>query len=149
MDESTKQLAEIGAVLARISNYDNRKLDAAVARDWQVMIQRQLHGRWSMDEAMEVVLDHFALPSPPYFTVGLLMEGLRARFRLGEREIPVDVRVAKTRGLVAKDWPRDKPVPVEVAELLERFRAEARELAPAIESHDWESPLALDVGRRL
>lgn len=149
MDKATQQLAEIGAVLARISNYDNRKLDTAVARDWQVMINRELHGRWSVAEATEIVLDHFALSQPPYFTVGLLVDGLRKRFRLTSRDIPVDVRVAKTRGLLAKDWPRDQPVPVEVAAALERFRAAARELAPAVESGPLLSPLRLEVGRQV
>lgn len=136
-------------VLARISNFDNRKLDPAVAKDWKIMLDRQLHGRWSVDVAMDVVLEHFALPQPPYFTVGLLVDGLRKRFRLTARDIPVDVRVAKTRGLLAKDWPRDQPVPVEVAAALERFRAEARELAPAVEPGPLSSPLQLDVGRRV
>lgn len=147
MDEATQQLAEIGAVLARISNYDNRKLDTAVARDWQVMITRELQGRWSAAEAMEVVLDHFALPQPPYFTVGLLVDGLRHRLRLTPKAIVDDVRSAKARGMIAKDWPRDKPIPAEVAAALERFRAEARELAPAIESGPFSSPLSLTVGR--
>lgn len=146
MDEKTRQLAEIGAVLARISNYDNRKLDKAVALDWQLMINRELHGRWSPDAAMEVVLDHFALPQPPYFTVGLLMEGMRHRLRLTPKAIRDDVRSAKARGMVAKDWPRDTPIPVDVAEALERFRAEARELAPAIEGLNVPG-VELEVGR--
>ena len=151
MDQERQRLAEVGMVLARISNFDNRKLDPAVAKDWKIMLDRELHGRWSVDVAMEVVLDHFALPphQRPYFDVGLLVGGLRQRFRLTSRDIPVDVRVAKTRGLLAKDWPRDRPVPIDVAAALERFRAEARELAPAIESGPLSSPLRLDVWRRV
>ena len=76
------ELKEVGMVLARISNFDNRKLDPAVARDWKVMLDRELHGRGTVGDAMEVVLDHFAQPDPPYFTVGLLTEGLRKRLRL-------------------------------------------------------------------
>lgn len=142
------ELKEVGMVLARISNFDNRKLDPSVARDWKIMLDRELHGRGTVEVAMEIVLDHFALPAPPYFTVGLLVEGLRQRFRLTPRDIPVDVRVAKTRGLIDKSWPRDMPVPPEVAVALERFRAEARELAPAIEGANV-SPLPLEVGRRV
>lgn len=141
------ELKEVGMVLARVSNFDNRRLDQSVARDWKIMLDRELHGRGTVGAAMEVVLDHFSLPDPPYFTVGLLVDGLRHRLRLTPKAIVDDVRSAKARGMIAKGWPRDKPIPAEVAAALERFRAEARELAPAIESGPFSSPLSLTVGR--
>lgn len=139
-------LKEVGMVLARVSNFDNRRLDPSVARDWKVMLDRELHGRGTVNDAMEVVLDHFAQPDPPYFTIGRLVDGMRKRLRLTPREIAVDVRSAKARGLVAADWGRDEPLPPEVSARLSELRAEAQRVAPEIEA--GESPLALDVGKR-
>ena len=134
-------------VLARISNFDNRKLDPAVARDWKVMLDRELHGRGTVEDAMEVVLDHFAQPDPPYFTVGLLAEGLRKRLRLTPKQIVDDVRSAKARGLLPSGHDPRAPLPADVAERLAAARAEARSEAHEVEAGD--SPLALDVGKRV
>ncbi len=135
-------------VLARISNFDNRKLDPSVARDWKVMLDRELYGRGSIEDAMEVVLDHFAQLDPPYFTVGRLVDGMKRRLRLMPKQIADDVRAARARGLLDVGHDPKLPIPVEVAARLETLRQEARELAPA-EIVSGPSPLALDVGRRL
>lgn len=141
------ELKEVGMVLARIANFDNRRLDPSVARDWKMMLDRELYGRGTLDDAMEVVLDHFAQPAPPYFTVGLLVDGLRRRLRLSQRDIAVDVRSAKARGLVSKDWPRNRPLPADAAAALERARSEARAASPELD--EGPSPLQLEVGRRV
>lgn len=134
-------------VLARISNFDNRKLDPSVARDWKVMLDRELHGRGTADDAMEVVLDHFAQPNPPYFTVGLLVEGLRVRLRLTPKMIADDVRAAKARGLIGQEHDPRSPLPVTVAGRLAEARAEARAAAPA-EVESGVGAFQLEVGRR-
>lgn len=141
-------LKEVGMVLARISNFDNRRLDESVARDWKVMLDRELFGRGTVADAMDVVLDHFAQPSPPYFTVGLLVDGLRRRLRLMPKQIADDVRAAKARGLVSADHDPRVPLPGGAAERLAQARMEAREVVPAeIGGGAWR--LELEVGRRV
>lgn len=136
------ELQEVGMVLARVSNFDNRRLDPAVARDWKVMLDRHLFGRGSLDDAMEVVLDHFALPDPPYFTVGLLVDGMKKRLRLTPKAISDDVRSAKVRGLVALTYSHKLPLPADVQVRLDAARAAARAVAPSeIESGgSWVMP---------
>ena len=141
------ELKEVGMVLARVSNFDNRKLDPSVARDWKVMLDRELHGRGTIEDAMEVVLDHFAQPAPPYFTVGLLVDGLRRRLRLTPKAIVDDVRSAKARGLVSKDHDPRLPLPVDVMVKLETARQSARDEAPS-EIEGGVGSFALDMGRR-
>lgn len=136
-------------VLARISNFDNRRLDPAVARDWKVMIDRGLSGRWSLDAAMEVVFDHFVLPDPPYFTVGLLVDGLKREMRLTPRDVEIDVRVAKRLGFLPDDHDRRVPLPVDVARRLADYRAGVNASLPEMVDGPVVSPLKLDVGRRV
>lgn len=140
------ELKEVGMVLARISNFDNRRLDGAVARDWKVMLDRELYGRGTVEDAMEVVLDHFALPDPPYFTVGLLVAGMRRRLRLMPKQIAADVRSAVARGLIPAG--HTGPLPADVAARLEAARQSARDVAPA-EVESGAGVLQLEVGRRV
>ena len=141
-------LKQVGMVLARISNFDNRRLDTAVARDWKVLLDRELHGRGTVEDAMEVVLDHFSKPNPPYFTVGLLVDGMRSRLRLTPKAILDDVRSAKARGLVGRDWAERDPLPNEIAvRLFDARQHDREEASPELES--GPGPLALDVGRRV
>lgn len=149
MDPQQKKLAEVGMVLARISNFDNRRLDPAVAKDWKVMLDRQLGWHWSIEAAVEVVLDHFSLPDPPYFTVGLLVDGLKREMRLTPRDIETDVRVAKRLGLIPEGHDRRVPLPVDVARRLADYRAGVNASLPAVEDGPNVSPLQLDVGRRV
>lgn len=142
------ELQEVGMVLARVANFDNRRLDPAVARDWKVVLDRQLHGRGTIEDAMEVVLDHFAQPDPPYFTVGLLVDGLRERLRLTPKAISDDVRSAKARGLLPAGHDPRVPLPVEVAERLAAARAADRESTPA-ELEVGVGAFQIEVGRRV
>lgn len=137
----------MGMVLARISNFDNRRLDESVARDWKVLLDRELHGRWDMDEAMGVVLDHFAQPSPPYFTVGLLADGLRRRLRLSRRAVADDVRSAKARGLVGRDWSDRQPLPPGVAERLREARL--RDAEGVLEVESGSGWMEVEVGKHV
>lgn len=141
-------LKETGMVLARISNFDNRRLDASVARDWKVMLDRELYGRGTVEDAMEVVLDHFAQASPPYFTVGKLVDGMRTRLRLTPKAIADDVRTAKARGLIGRDYDERAPLPAEVAQRLQAARAEAQEASPEV-IEAGRPQMELEAGRRL
>lgn len=143
------EFREVKLVYAAISNNDNRKLDESIAAEWHRSIERNLSGRATLQDCLAVVEEWFDVARGEYFTKGVFLDLLRKRLRLTPKAIVDDVRSAKARGLVAKDWPRDEPIPVDVALRIEMLRAEARELAPAIESGPLSSPLGLDVGRRV
>lgn len=96
--------------------------------------------------AQDVVFEWFSVENP-YFEVRHLIGGLRRKMRLTPKAIEDDVRSAKARGLVPKDWPARTPLPAEAASKLEAARADARAEAPEIEGPNM-SPLQLDVGRR-
>lgn len=143
------EFKEVKLVYAAISNNDNRKLDESVAAEWHRSIERNLSGRATLQDCLSVVEEWFDVARSEYFTKGIFLDMLRKRLRLTPKAVVDDVRSAKARGLVGKDWPRDEPIPVEVALRIEALRAEARELAPAVESGPLSSPLGLDVGRRV
>ena len=140
------QLAEVGKLLAIIRSFDNRRLDESTARAWKIMIDKHVPDA-EFEEAQEVVLDWFAHENP-YFEVRHLLEGLRKRYRRHPAQVEADVRSAKARGLVDQDWPSRKVLPFTVAKRLDEARRRDREVAPD-EIEGGESPLALDVGRRL
>jgi hypothetical protein len=140
------QLAEVGQLLTVISSFDNRRLDDSTARAWKIMLDRHVPTA-SLQDAQEVVLDWFANPNP-YFEVRHLIDGLKRRLRLTPKAIRDDVRVAKTRGLVSKDWDDRTPLPPDAAARLAAARAEARDIAPG-ELDSGPSKLRLEAGRRV
>lgn len=140
------QLAEVGKLLAIIRSFDNRKLDESTAQAWKIMIDRHFPEA-SLVEAQEVVLDWFSTENP-YFEVRHLLDGLRKRLRRTARDVAADVRSAKARGLIGKDWPEAKVLPDEVSSRLAAARLAAREDADT-ELTAGDSPLRLEAGRRV
>ena len=144
------QLAEVGQLLSIVKSFDNRKLDEATALSWKLMLDREVPEA-RLQDAQEVVLDWFANENP-YFEVRHLLTGLRKRMRYARFNIETDVRSARARGLVAKDWPESKVLPWEVRDRLAELRAAERAELLELGGFDVEpavSPLALDVGRRV
>lgn len=141
------QLAEVGKLLAIIRSFDNRKLDEATAQAWKIMLDKHFPDA-TLAEAQEVVLDWFGTENP-YFEVRHLLDGIRKRRRGFGRQVEADVRAAKARGLIRKDWPARQALPAEVRERLERARAADRDSAAqyAVDGPNT-SPLRLEVGRR-
>lgn len=141
------QLAEVGKLLAMIASFDNRKLDESTAMSWKLMLDREV-AEARLQDATEVVLDWFSTANP-YFEVRHLVDGLKKRMRFSKFNIETDVRSAKARGLIDKDWPRDQVLPWEVRDRLASVRADERAAAPELETIADRSTLALDVGKRV
>lgn len=142
------QLAEVGKLLAIIRSFDNRKLDESTAMAWKLMIDRHYPDA-SLEEAQAVVLDWFGTANP-YFEVRHLVDGLRRQGRRFSKQVEDDVRAAKARGIVGEAWPDRDPLRPEDKARLESARAGDREVAAQFEIEGInQSPLALDVGRRL
>lgn len=144
------QLAEVGQLLAIIRSFDNRKLEESTAMSWKLMLDREV-AEARLEDATEVVLDWFARENP-YFEVRHLIAGLKRMMRLSPFAIESDVRSAKARGLIDKDWPAGKAMPWPVRDLLAKARTMERVAAAELGAFDDApnvSPLELDVGRRL
>lgn len=141
------ELTEVGKLLAIVRSFDNRKLDESTAQAWKMMLDREVPDA-TLAECTDVVMDWFGTENP-YFEVRHLLDGLRKRRRWFGRQVEVDVRSAKARGLVDASWPDREPLPADVRGKLEAARAADRETASqhAVEA-GARSPLALDVGRR-
>lgn len=140
------QLAEVGKLLAIVRSFDNRKLDESTAVAWKMMLDREVPEA-RLEDAQEVVLGWFANDNP-YFEVRHLIAGLRKKMRLSKFNIETDVRSAKARGLISKDWPDGRALPWEVREKLAHARAADRAAAPA-EIEGGTGAFELDAGRRL
>lgn len=144
------QLAEVGKLLAIIRSFDNRKLEESTAMAWKLMLDREVPEA-RLEDAQDVVMDWFATANP-YFEVRHLCDGLKKKMRISKFSIEGDVRSAKARGLIAKDWPDRKalpwPVRDELARVRQRERVEAAELG-AFDDAPNVSPLSLDTGRRV
>lgn len=137
------QASDAAELLAFIAAFDNRKVTKETAVAWAMAITREVP-TMTVDVAREIVMDHFAT-SAEYFTVGLLLDGVRRRLRLTAKAIADDVRSAKARGLIGDHDPR-VPLPADVAARLAAARANDREVAPAeIEGGSWELPKQIGV----
>lgn len=139
------QLAEVGQLLAIIRSFDNRKLDESTAMSWKMMLDREV-AEARLGDATEVVLDWFAKENP-YFEVRHLIAGLKRKMRFSPFNIESDVRSAKGRGLIEKDWPADKVLPWEVRDKLAGLRS-AEKAEAALHEIDGPlvSPLELKAG---
>lgn len=140
------QASEVAELLSLASAYDNRNVTREAAIGWKVAIDSQVPDL-SMQLAREVVVEHFAT-SPDYFTVRHLIDGAKARLRRMPAQIAADVRSAKARGLIPKDYPHREPLPPAIVARLTEARTTERPPAE-LEAGENRSPLALDVGRRL
>lgn len=143
------QLTEVGKLLAIISSFDNRKLDESAALAWKMMLDREVPNA-TLDDAQEVVMDWFSTENP-YFEVRHLVDGIKKRLRLTPKQIADDVRSAVSRGWLPYGASPRQPVSREIAEKLAAAREASRQETEQyrIESHAGNTPLQLDVGRRL
>lgn len=142
------QLTEVGKLLAIVKSFDNRKLDESTALAWKMMLDREVPTA-TLDQGTEVVLDWFGKENP-YFEVRHLVTGLKRELRLNRREIAADVRSAKARGIVGKDWSEREPLSWMDANALAAARWRERDELHELEVSDPNvTPLVLDVGRRV
>lgn len=142
----------MGKLLAVIASFDNRKLDESTALAWKMMLDRHVPTA-TLAQAQEVVFDWFSTENP-YFEVRHLCDGLRREMRLNRSQIAADVRSAKARGIVGRDWPESRPLESGAVAMLAAARYQEAVEAKALGSDDddmpvLENPLGIEVGKRV
>lgn len=143
-------LEEVGKILTIIASFDNRKLETSTAMAWKMMLDRHVPEA-RLQDAEEVVFDWFGTENP-YFEVRHLVDGLKRIMRVNRLDIEADVRSAKARGLIGKDWHPYTALPwsvrVQLQELRDTERAELQALNASYDPDD-RGTVAIEVGKRV
>lgn len=121
---------EVAKFLTIASGFDRREVDELTVTSWH-QVPEVSAARY--DDAVKVVIAHqTSAQSTEYFAVRHLVNGIRLMQRTASADVEADVRSAKARGLVDRNWPRAEPLPADVAQKLhaarERDRNEALRL---------------------
>ena len=121
----TLALADVGRIIKLDAALNRYASDASVSTDravaWHAVLSTGAPGM-TFDEAQACVVEFYAEAGESLTPYALIDLWKRSR-RLLPREIAADVRSARARGLVPRDWPERDPLPPEVAERLREARA--------------------------
>lgn len=113
---------QVGLLLALASGFDNRKPSELQTAAWFEALRHV-----EFEEAKTVVIAHYTGESHrDYLTVGIVLDKVRELGRTNLKQVVVDVRAAKARGLLAKTWPSSEPLPRDVSVALAAMREQDR-----------------------
>ncbi len=120
-------LVETAQVLTIASGFDNRQVDEVKVAAWFEVLRDA-----DYDVCKAAVLDHFRGPNRhDYFQIGHVVDFLERETRSTAKSVEADVRSAKARGIVGRDWPERKPLDAGHARELLEARDRDREFASA------------------
>ena len=129
--------AEVAALLTIAGGFDQRKVDDVMIASWSLVPAIQSA---DFEDAKAAVIAHVTGPNrKEYLTVGHVTDATQVSSRQTKELVASDVRSARARGLVPRDWPEWKPVTAGVRSALEVARDDARVYA-------MNNPLELDEG---
>lgn len=116
--------AEAAQLLTVASGIDRRKVDELTAMTWASIL-----ADYPYVQAEAAVFAHFRDPDTrhEYLKVAHVLDRLESTDRRRTNQVADDVRSAKTRGLITKDWHPRQPLPLEVAAQLRDLREQERE----------------------
>lgn len=118
---------EIGKLLTLAAGFDNRKVDLVTTEAWSAVPELVAA---DYEAAKAVVIAHQTGPKHhEYLTVGHIVDGLRVAGRNSTAEIAADVRSAKARGLVGREWSESERLPEDVRDALFTLRDGERRAA--------------------
>lgn len=138
------ELLSLNGELDRFATADKMTKEKVVA--WTAVIAAEAP-QMTFSDAQDAVIKYYGTAGES-LTVYSLIETWKQGKRLTKKNIIDDVRTAKARGLISKEWDALTPLPTHIAERLRELReADRRELIEAIEA--GPSPLQLEVGRRV
>lgn len=129
---------EIAQILAIAGAFDNRNVQPATVEAWALIpaIQHMDHR-----DALDAVIAHqTGEKKGEYLTVGHVVDYVAKTTR--SVDIEADVRSAKARGLIDKSWPKNNPLPPDVANKLRDLRQAERVAAV----HELTVDAAVDYG---
>lgn len=128
---------QVGTLLTVASGFDRREVDAITARSWYLALSKF---ECSYEEIEQIIIDHAVGPKRhEYLQIGHIVDALTANARTSAYAVEADVRSAKARGIVPRDWPDKLPLPPGHAESLRLARA--RDAAEAEAALVIESPV--------
>ena len=128
---------EVAELLTIAGGFDQRKVDDVMILSWSMVPAIQSA---DFEDARAAIIAHVTGPNRrEYLTVGHVTDATQISSRQTKELVASDVRSARARGLVPRDWPEWKPVVAGVRSALEVARDEARVYA-------MSNPLELDEG---
>lgn len=112
---------EVGKLLLLASGFDRRVVDELTVSSWFSVPAIQAA---NYDDAAQAVIAHQTGPSKDkYLTVGLVCEYITGLNRQSAEAIAADVRSARSRKLIDKEWDERQPLPADVLGKLTQARA--------------------------
>lgn len=116
-------LTETSKLLTVASGFDRREVTEVTVAAWQLALADVPY-----EACVQAVTRHFTDPATrhAYLEVGHVLDRLEAGQRTRLHEVLADVRSAKARRLIDAGWPRDRPLPADVAARLASVRRAAR-----------------------
>jgi hypothetical protein len=118
---------EVGKLLLLASGFDRRIVDDLTVSSWFSVPAIQ---QANFEDAAAAVIAHQTGPNKDkYLTVGLVCDYITGVNRQSADAIAADVRSARARGLVAKNWDERDPIPEEARTRLAALRDESRQYA--------------------
>jgi hypothetical protein len=141
------KIEEVEGVLLFASGLDHFvTVDSVTSDAWfRVLSKHDV----SYEQAMTACEDHYAGPNRgKQFTVGHIIDSAAVNNRATAELVEVDVRAAKARGLVSKDWPDRERLPSDVQAKLFAARELMRVDAPDYSELSADTVLRIgSVGR--
>jgi hypothetical protein len=133
-----KEVAELLVIISGLDRF--QAADRIVVEAWSLLPDIR---RASFTDAQQAVIDHFTSGNKN-LSAGDLNALMRRVNRNTAEDIAADVRSARARGLVSKDWNERDPIPDDVRARLTELREESRRLAPDL--YELEAGGYVDIG---
>lgn len=106
---------EAAKLLTIAAGFDRRQVTEMTARAWAAALSDQ-----SYSDCERAVIEHYrdADTRREYLSVGHVLDRVEQWQRASRKQIEDDVRSAKARGLIDRDWPARDRLPADVAQAL-------------------------------
>ena len=110
---------EAAKLLALAGTLDRRIATREQASAWALVL-----GNLPYKACEQAVIEHFRDPKTreQYLTTTQILNRVEQEMRLRKRDVEVDVRAAKARGIVTSVWPDDRPLTADLAQQLQEAR---------------------------
>lgn len=125
----TMTLPEVGRIIKLDVALNRYASDASVSTDravaWHAVLSTGAPGM-TFEEAQTCVIEFYA-EAGESLTPYALIDAWKRSHRLLPQQIADDVRSARARGIIGREWSEREPLPPEAAEKLRNARARDRE----------------------
>lgn len=126
----TLALTDVGRLIKLDTALNRYASDASISTDravaWHAVLSTGAPGM-TFEEAQTCVIEFYA-DAGESLTPYALIDAWKRSKRLLPQQIATDVRSARARGIIGREWSERDPLPPEAAEKLRNARARDREL---------------------